>query len=352
MTASAAVAAPGAGRAALEQARSSRRRASVRLTALLVVLLCGALVASLSLGAASASFADLVPVLLGDADEDTAFVIERLRLPRATTAMLVGASFGLSGALFQSMVRNPLASPDVIGVTAGASAAAVLSIALLDASVVFVSVAAVVGAAVGATLTYGLAFRRGRTSTVRIVLVGVGVAAGFNALTAYALTRADIINAAEAQAWLAGSLNGADWEDVRAVALMALFVAPAVAIASWQLRAIELGDDLANLLGAGAERSRAWIVLAGVVLAGGATAIAGPVAFVAFVSAPIARQLARSSTALVASALVGAILVTSADLAGRIVFDPNELPVGVLTGILGAPYLLWLLTRLGSISAR
>lgn len=139
------------------------------------------------------------------------------------------------------------------------------------------------------------------------------MAAAFSAVTSYALTRTDINNAAQAQAWLAGSLNGSDWQDLTSITA---------------------------------------VVVAGVVLAGGATAVAGPIAFVAFVAAPIARQLARSSTALLASALVGAILVTTADLLGRVAFEPSELPVGVLTGVLGAPYLLWLLTRLGSISRR
>jgi iron complex transport system permease protein len=341
----------GAG-AVLAGARGRRRRASVRLVALLSVALAVTFVASLSLGSASASIADLGPWVLGNVDEQTGFVLGRLRLPRAVTGMLVGASFGLSGALFQSMVRNPLASPDVIGVTAAASAGAVVALALFEASAPVVAVSAVAGAGLGAALTYGLAYRRGRTSTVRIVLVGIGVAAGFNAVVAYALTRASIYSAAAAQAWLAGSLNGSDWGDVASVAAMAMLVAPLVAVAAWRLRAIELGDDVANLLGAGAERSRLSIVVAGVVLAGGATAVAGPVAFVAFVSAPIARQLARSSTALATSALVGATLVAGADLVGRVAFAPNELPVGVLTGVLGAPYLLWLLTRVGSISGR
>lgn len=338
--------------AALLSARSRRQRATARLSLLLTLVLAIVMISSLSLGAATVSITDIVPALRGNLDDDSTFVLTRLRMPRALTGVLVGAALGLSGALFQSMVRNPLASPDVIGVTAGASAAAVLAIALFESGVATVSVVAVGGAGLGAALTYGLAFRRGRTSTVRIVLVGIGVAAGCNAITSYALIRARIINAAEAQAWLAGSLNGSDWTDATTAALVLVVAAPLVALAGWRLRALELGDDIANLLGAGAERSRAAIVLAGVVLAGGATSVAGPVAFVAFVSAPIARQLSSSSTALVASALVGAVLVTTADLAGRVAFGPNELPVGVLTGVLGAPYLLWLLTRSGSMSSR
>ncbi len=337
---------------ALLTARTVRRRASLRLSVLLALTLLIAILASLSLGVSSASITELVPALFGKAEEITTFVLTRLRLPRALTGALVGGSLGLSGAFFQSMVRNPLASPDVIGLTAGASALAVLAIALFDASLPAVSLAALVGAGLGAALTYGLSFRRGRTSTVRIVLVGIGVAAGFTALTSYALTRASIINAAEAQAWLAGSLNGSDWSDVIVMASMALIAAPLVALAAWRLRALELGDDIANLLGAGAERSRAAIVLASVILAGVATSVAGPVAFVAFVSAPIARQLASSSTALFASALIGAILVITADLIGRLAFAPSELPVGVLTAVVGAPYLLWLLTRLGRVSGR
>ncbi len=328
------------------------RRAAPGLGLILAGALLAVLITSLSLGVSSASITELIPALLGNADEETSFVLTRLRLPRALTGALVGGALGLSGAYFQSMVRNPLASPDVIGLTAGASAAAVLAIALFEASTAEVAAAAVVGAGLGALLTYGLSYQRGRTSSVRLVLVGIGVASGSYALVSYALTRADIINAAEAQAWLAGSLNGADWSDATVMGATAAAAIPLLALAAWRLRALELGDDLANLLGAGAERSRATIVLASVVLAGAATSVAGPVAFVAFVAAPIARQLASSSTALAASALIGAILVVSADLIGRLAFAPSEMPAGVLTAVVGAPYLLWLLTRFGSVRGR
>ncbi len=330
--------------------RTRRRRKSLRLGLTLALILLAAFVASLSLGVASVSINDVVPAFLGHVDEQTSFVVNRLRLPRALTGALVGGSLGLAGAYFQSMVRNPLASPDVIGLTAGASAFAVLAIAVFDAGMPTISFAALLGAALGAVCVYGFAYKRGRTSTVRIVLVGIGVAAGFTALTSYAMVRANFFEAAVAQSWLAGSLNGSDWSDVIVMGAMALVALPLFAFAAWRLRAIELGDDLANLLGVGAERSRASIVLASVVLAGVSVSIAGPVAFVAFVAAPIARQLASSSTALVASALVGAILVVTADLIGRLVVAPNELPVGVLTAVVGAPYLLWLLTRMSRIS--
>lgn len=330
--------------------RSRRRRKSLRLTTTLALTLLAALVASLSLGVASPTISDLLPSLLGSVDEQTSFVVNQLRLPRALTAALVGGALGLSGAFFQSMVRNPLASPDVIGITAGASALAVLAIAAFEPGVTLIALAALAGAGIGAALTYGFAFKRGRTSTVRIVLVGIGVAAGFTALTSYAMVRANIFEAAVAQSWLAGSLNGSDWTDVTVMGATVLIGLPLFALAGWRLRAIELGDDVANLLGAGAERSRASIVLASVVLAGISVSIAGPVAFVAFVAAPIARQLASSSTALVASVLVGAVLVVSADLIGRLIVAPSEIPVGVLTAFVGAPYLLWLLTRMGRVS--
>ena len=330
--------------------RSRRRNRSLRLTMLLVIALLAAFVASLSLGVASPSIADVAPALFGTVDDQTSFVINQLRLPRAITGAFVGGALGLSGAFFQSMVRNPLASPDVIGITAGASALAVLAIAAFDAGVTLIALAALAGAGIGAAFTYGFAFKRGRTSTVRIVLVGIGVAAGFTALMSYALVRANIFEAAVAQSWLAGSLNGSDWTDVTVMGATVLVGLPLFALAGWRLRAIELGDDIANLLGAGPERSRASIVFASVVLAGISVSVAGPVAFVAFVAAPIARQISSSSTALVASAIVGAVLVVSADLIGRLIVAPSEIPVGVLTAFVGAPYLLWLLTRMGRVS--
>jgi iron complex transport system permease protein len=190
---------------------------------------------------------------------------------------------------------------------------------------------------------------RGGVSTHRLVLVGVGVGAACSAVTSYLLTRAEVFDAQRAMVWLTGSLNGRSWDHVRPMGVALLVLAPAALVLGRSLRVLQLGDDTATSLGVPVARARAGLVLVAVALAAVATAAAGPVAFVAFVAAPIARRLARSPLALLPAALVGALLLLSSDLAARQLFTPTELPVGVVTGVVGAPYLLWLVARAGRI---
>ncbi len=289
---------------------------------------------------------DVLRSLVGQGSEDGDFIVRVLRAPRALTGILVGCAFGLSGAIFQSLARNPLASPDVLGVESGAAAGAVLVILLVGGgSSVPVAGGALAGALLAALAVYLLAYRRG-VAGYRLILVGIGVAAVLSSLVSYLLVKAEVYEAQRAAQWLTGSLNGRGWEHVRPVAAALVVLAPVALLLRRELRTLQLGDDTATGLGIGVERTRAFLLLVAVLLAGVATASAGPVAFVAFVAPQIGRRLAGQSTiALVPAMLTGALVVVGADLAGRRLLAPTELPVGILTAVVGAPYLLWLLAR-------
>lgn len=280
------------------------------------------------------------------------FIVMENKLPRAVTGTMIGLAFGLAGALFQTMLRNPLASPDVIGISYGASAAAVMAIVVFGASGAAVSGAALAGALVVAAIIYAISsggFRgtsRGDAAGNRLILAGVGIAAALQAVVNFLMTRADIRTAADALVWLNGSLNSANWDRAGVLAVSLVVLIPAVAAISGPLRILELGPDAAAGLGVKVGATRLALVVIAVALAAVATAAAGPVSFVAFLSGPIARRFSGKAS-LPASALVGALIVLAADFFAAnlapLLLDGTVLPVGVITGALGAPFLLWLL---------
>lgn len=328
----------------LRSLRHADRARARRVGVVLVLAILVVSAVSLSVGDLAVPLAEVVPAALGAGPVEYGFVVRDLRLPRVVAAWFVGAALAMSGAMFQSIARNPLASPDIIGVTAGASAAAVVLLLVVGASAAAVSLGAFVGAALTAVLVYLLAWRSG-LSPYRLVLVGIGLGAFLSALTAFLLTRAEVDDLRRATVWLTGSLNATTWSQLPPLVLGLVLLGPAAVLTARQLQALQLGDDTALGLGLRVERVRAALLALAVGLAAVAVAAAGPVAFVAFVSAPVARRVVRQPLTLVPCALVGALLVVSADLVARRLFAPTELPVGVLTGIVGAPYLLWLLAR-------
>ncbi len=326
---------------------------SPRAAAVVVVLvLLAALL--LALGVARGDLAlpllDVLRILAGGGEGAERFVVVDLRLPRALTGLLVGVAFGVSGAITQSISRNPLASPDILGISAGASAAAVALIVLGGGAAggtlaaVGLPASALLGGALSAAAVYLLAWRGG-IDGFRLVLVGVGISAMLTSLTQWLLLRAEITDAARAQVWITGSLNARGWEHVRPVAAAVALVGGLAVVAAFALRALTLGDDSARGLGVRLQSGQALLLLAAVLLASVATACAGPIAFVALCAPQIALRLVRSAgPPLLASGLVGACIVLGADLVARTVL-PVELPVGVVTAALGAPYLLHLLVR-------
>ncbi len=329
-------------------------RVHARSVAVTVALCCAAFVVfawSLSVGDFPIAISDVLATLAGGGSDESAFIVRTLRLPRGLTALLVGAGFGLSGAIFQRLARNPLASPDIIGVNAGAAASAVFMIVVVGAGGLQVTFGALAGSTVASAAIYLLAYKRGVTG-YRLVLVGIGVTAVLTSVTQYLLTRAEIYEAQRAVVWLTGSLNARGWEHVRPIAIALAALVPVALVLARQLRALELGDDTARGLGARVEPARGALLLVGVALAAVGTASAGPVGFVALVAPQIARRLVGDrSLALLPAAACGALLVVTADLVGRRLFAPTELPVGVITAIVGAPYLLYLLARANKIGS-
>ncbi|MGW5673506.1 FecCD family ABC transporter permease [Streptomyces sp. NPDC003860] len=321
--------------------RALRRRA---LTGLLALLVAVAFTASLMVGHTYYPLDDVLRVVFGEQVPGASFTVGRLRLPRAVLAVVAGFSFGLAGVTFQTMLRNPLASPDVIGISAGASAAAAIAIVALSLGATEVSVVAIVAALAVALLIYALAFKDGVVGT-RLILIGIGIAAMLDGVVAYVLSQAAQWDLQEAMRWLTGSLNGAGWEQTAPAATALALLGPVLLSQSRNLTTLQLGDDATAALGTRVERTRITAVVAAVGLIAFATAAAGPVAFVAFLAGPIAARLTGAGgPLLVPAGLVGALLVLVADLTGQYAFD-TRLPVGVVTGVLGAPYLMYLIIR-------
>ncbi|TFV66599.1 UNVERIFIED_ORG: iron ABC transporter permease [Bacillus sp. AZ43] len=321
--------------------RASRRRLVI---AVLAVLVVAGFAASLMIGRTFYPPGDVLRVVLGQEVQGATFTVGRLRLPRAVLAVVAGLSFGLAGVTFQTMLRNPLASPDVIGISAGASAAAAFAIVVLGWSGTAVSATAIVAALLVALLVYLLAFTDGVAGT-RLILIGIGVAAMARSFIAYVLDQAGAWDYAEALRWLTGSLNGSRWESTVPALVALVVLAPVLLSRTRELSALQLGDDTASALGVRVERTRVLAIVAAVGLIAFATAACGPIAFVSFLAGPIAaRIVGPNGSLLVPAALVGALLVLVADLVGQFALG-TRFPVGVVTGVLGAPYLIYLIVR-------
>jgi len=324
----------------------------VAVTAIGTATLVLAAVVNIGRGDFPISPAEVLAVLAGGGDGAQQFVVLQLRLPRTLTAVLVGAALGLSGAITQTVARNPLASPDILGVTAGASTAAVLVIVLGGGAGTVVGflaglglpLAALLGGISTAALVYALAYRRG-IEGYRLVLVGVGVGAVATSITSWLLVVARIQEAAQATVWLTGSLNARGWEHVVPVGVALAGLVPVALLLAFSLGVLQFGDDTARGLGMRVHRTRGALILVAVALAAVATASAGPIEFVALVVPQICLRLAGSPRPpLLASAVYGALLTVTADIVARSAFD-TELPVGIVTTALGAPYLIHLLVR-------
>ncbi|HEY0188194.1 MAG TPA: iron chelate uptake ABC transporter family permease subunit [Cellulomonas sp.] len=320
------------------------RRRTVLWCAVLVLATAVAGAATLSMGRLGIPLADLPTALAGDVDGTAAFVLQRLRGPRLVVAIEVGAALGISGALFQTVTRNPLGSPDVIGLGAGAGAGAALA-SLLWPGVVPVPVGALAGAGVAMVLVH-LATGSGFSSPGRVIVAGIGVAAMAGAVTQYVVATVLRDQATQLSAYLTGSIATVDTDDVRLLGLALLVVLPAALALSERLRLIELGDELADSLGGQARRTRAIAIVVSVVAAAAAVTVAGPVAFVALTAPQIARRLTGSAGAgVVAAALTGALVMVLADLVVQQAPWADGLPVGILTGAVGGAYLGYLLLR-------
>ena len=310
------------------------------LALLLAVLLLG-------IGTLHLSPGEVLASLFGLGDNPTAErIIQRVRLPRVLTAVFVGAALGMAGSVFQSISRNALGSPDIIGFTTGAASGAIVQIILFNAGPLGTSLAAVLSGVCTAAVVFVLSLKGRTTGGYRLVLVGIGVGAMLTGLNTVLLVTGDLDQAMTAQLWLSGSLNTRTWSHVVPAALGFVLIVPIAIYHARPLNMLEMGDDTACQLGVPVERSRLVMVMAAVGLTSIATAAAGPISFIALAAPQLARRLTGSpDIPLVSGAIMGALLLLSADLVSQRFPLNLNLPIGLTTGLLGGFYLLWLLTR-------
>lgn len=332
-------------RSAMTLARARGRRRYALVVAVTLAVAAGVTLTALSLGAAGVTPERVLAVLVGGGDKVDRFVVLNLRLPRILAALLVGAAFALAGAVFQSTLRNPLASPDILGIAQGASLGAVWAILGLGLGGAAVAGFAFGGALLVAVVIWLAAWRQGLHG-IRFVLVGVGMSYVCGSSVAWLLARSDVRQAQTALHWTVGSVGDVRGAELGVLAIGVAACALAIWFASRVLRPLALGDDHAAALGVRTSASRIVLLVLAVALVATATSVAGPIAFVALIAPAVARSLVGGgSTALWASMSVGALLVLAADVIGQFAFPGLTAPVGIVTGVIGAPYLLWLLAR-------
>lgn len=322
-------------------------RRSMAYVAVALVLVLGLLVLQLVTGDYPLGLSRVMATLQGRGTAGEEFIVYTLRLPRELTAVLAGAAFGASGAVYQSITRNPLGSPDIIGFTYGAAFAAVLAIVVLGQSDLGVTLSAVFGGLAVAALVYVLAYRGGVTG-YRLILVGIGISSVLASFISYLLKRAEIIYAQEAYVWLTGSLNGRTWTDVQIGLVGLIVLVPILVGLGPGLRMAEMGDDAARALGVPVARNRLCALAGGAVLCAVGVVCAGPITFVSLAAPQIAKRLSRSPTVRVIPAMVtGSLLLLLSDTLAQKLAPDSQLPVGIVTLALGGAYLAWLIAREG-----
>lgn len=327
--------------------RIDRRVLPVMLTALLLLL--ALFILSVSYGEYRIAPLDVVRATLGleTGNDDHRLVVQLFRLPRIVLAALVGAALAVSGAVLQGLTRNALADPGILGISSGAALAAVaLLVYWSELPLSFLPWAALGGALVTAALIYAFAWRGG-SSPLRLILIGIGFAAVSQALTTLMVVFGDINDVQQAYVWLSGSVYGRGWEHVRVMALWLAILLPLALLSARQLNTLALGDEPAAGLGLKLELQRGSLILISVALAAGAVAVAGTIGFVGLVAPHITRRLVGPGHEglLPVAALAGALLVVAADFIGRTVIAPSQLPAGIVTSVIGAPYFMYLLWR-------
>ncbi|WP_238412859.1 FecCD family ABC transporter permease [Saccharothrix deserti] len=311
----------------------------------MAALTVAAAVATMVTGDFPLTIGEVLATFSGNGDGYADFVIFTLRLPRLITGLLVGAALALSGAILQSLSRNPLASPDIIGFTQGAATGAIAVIVLVQGSMTATALGATAVGLLTSAAVYLLAFKQG-VQGFRLVLIGIGVSAMMLAVNSYLITRATLESALAAQTWLVGGLNNRGWDEAQVVAAVLAVLLPCALVLGRRLALLEMGDSAATGLGVNAERTRLALLVVSVGLAAVATAAAGPISFVALAAPQLARRLTGASgPGLVASALMGGLLLVVSDFAVQRLFPTTQLPVGIATGAIGGLYLVWLLAH-------
>ncbi|GII64592.1 iron-enterobactin transporter permease [Sphaerisporangium krabiense] len=321
--------------------RIERRTTVVSLVLVAVALLLA--VFGLCYGASWTTPSDALSALAGHGD--SAFVVREWRAPRVAAALVFGASLGLAGAIFQNITRNPLGSPDVIGLDAGAYTGALISITVLGGTAVQLAVGSILGGLLTAAAVYFLSLGSG-LSGLRLIVIGIAMNAILTAVNSWIVLRAELEIAMAATGWSSGSLNGVEWAGVRLPFLVIGVLTLLLVTLSHAMHQSALGDELAVTSGVALDRLRLLLVLAGVGCTATVTAVAGPIVFIALAAPQIGRRLARAGGVPPASAaLTGAVLLLAADLIAQLLLAPVALPVGVVTTAIGGCYLIWLLVK-------
>lgn len=321
---------------------------------IIVILTALVLVVSVSYGEYDITPWQVVQTITGTLPDDHPdarnfnLVVYTFRLPRILTAFLVGMALATSGAIMQGITRNPLAEPGILGVSAGAGLAAVAIIVWFkEIPLTYLPWAAFGGALLTAIAVYGLSWKNGGSTPVRLILIGVAFAAALGALTTFMLVFGDINDVQQAYVWLAGSVYGRNWQHIQTLSAWLLVLLPLAIFSARQLNTLSLGDDIARGLGTRVEWQRVLLLVISVALAAVAVAVAGTIGFVGLVAPHITRRLVGPSHEglIPITALFGGGLLVLADLIGRWVIAPSELPIGIVTALIGAPYFMYLLYR-------
>jgi len=311
----------------------------------LVLVSLGVALFSLRSGAVTLDFTQVLNALTGSAPRNITMVVTEWRLPRVMMALLVGAALGISGAIFQSLMRNPLGSPDVMGFNTGAWSGVLVAMVLFGQHLTAITLAAMAGGILTSLIVWALAWRDG-IETFRLIIIGIGMRAMLMAFNTWLLLQASLETSLSAGLWFAGSLNGLTWAKTLPAAPLILLMFVCALLLVKRMRLLEMGDDSACALGVSVERSRLMLMLVAVVLTAAATAIAGPISFIALVAPHIARRLSGTARwGLTQSALCGSLLLLAADFCAQQLFMPYQLPVGVVTVSLGGIYLIVLLVQ-------
>lgn len=320
---------------------------------LLAAAAAGVFVISTGTGEMKISPLKVVQVFFGGGSDMDRLIIQSFRLPRIIVALMVGMALAAAGGILQGIIRNPLASPDIIGITGGASVAVVGFLAFfsdknnaLTVSINWMPLAAFAGAAILAFLVYFLAYKDG-VSPIRLVLIGIGLASLMKALTTLMMVFGPIYQASQANIWITGTVYGSNWDNVAILVPWTLVFLVLAFVLSRNVNIQELGDDIAMGVGSTVQKYRFLLLMVSTALIGGAVAFGGGIGFVGLMAPHMARRMVGSAfgALLPASALIGGILVMAADLIGRTLFSPLEIPAGVFTASIGAPYFIYLLFK-------
>nr|WP_246439587.1 iron ABC transporter permease [Bacillus benzoevorans] len=326
---------------------------SLKVFMTLAIFTAAVFIISTGIGDMKISPLSVLQVFFGGGTEMEQLVVRSFRLPRIIIAVMAGISLAVAGGILQGMIRNPLASPDILGITGGAAVAAVGFLAffsnssnVLTVSIKWMPLAAFTGAAIIAFLIYGLAWKRG-VSPFRLVLIGIGISALMQAFTTLMMILGPIHLASQANIWITGTVHGSTWTNVNMLVPWTFILVLAALLISRRLNVQELGDDIATSVGVKVQSQNFWLLMISTALIGGSVAFAGGIGFVGLMAPHMARRLVGSSfgALLPVSALIGGILVMIADVIGRTLFSPLEIPAGVFTAGIGAPYFIYLLFK-------